>query len=663
MRPIRTLLVANRGEIAARIIRACREQGIRAVAVYSDADRAALHVRLADEAYRIGPAPAAESYLRADAIVEVALRCGADAVHPGYGFLSEREHFARICAEAGLIFVGPPPAAIALLGSKIAAKRLAVAHDVPVVPGYDGDDQRPETLLGEAERIGFPLLIKASAGGGGKGMRAVTQVGDFVAALEGARREALAAFGDDAVLLEKLLPRPRHVEIQILADHYGGVVHLGERECSIQRRHQKIVEEAPCVALSDSLRAAMGSSAVRLTRAAGYQNAGTVEFMLDADGGYYFLEMNTRLQVEHPVTECVTGRDLVHLQLAVASGAPLPFSQNEIVLRGHAIEARIYAEDPVTFLPATVPVAALSAPVGPGVRVDVGLESGDEVTVHYDPMVAKLIVHAPDRAAAVRRLRCAIDDFAVLGLTTNLSLLRAIAHDQAFAGGTTHTDFLEETGLAASLTMEPVPPEVLVAASLHLVLPIERTADPFIALWRDGGGMRRARLRAGATPAEVIYSNVQSQRLSAQVGEEAFEVEVVARRGAARHLRFGERQERFFVASSGDVSYVQWRGRHFRLDHVHGLRVDDLLLSGSGSGGHANLQAPMSGTITRVLVREGEQVVKGAPLVVLEAMKMEHTLAAPHDGVIRKVPYEVGQLVNGGTTLIELDAVGPSSSP
>ncbi len=663
MRPIRKLLVANRGEIAVRIIRACREQGIRAVAVFSDADREAMHVRLADEAYPIGPAPAVESYLRADAIVDAARGCGADAIHPGYGFLSERSHFARACAEAGLTFVGPSPEAIELLGSKVAAKRLAVANDVPVVPGYDGDDQDAERLASEAERIGFPLLIKASAGGGGKGMRVVGQASEFGPALEGARREARAAFGDDTVLLEKLIVRPRHVEIQIIADHHGNVVYLGERECSIQRRHQKIVEEAPCVALSESLRAAMGAAAVRLTRAAGYRNAGTVEFILDADGHPYFLEMNTRLQVEHPVTEYVTGRDLVHLQLAVASGAPLPFAQQDVSLRGHAIEVRVYAEDPVTFLPAVGPVAALAVPAGPGIRVDGGLEAGDEVSVHYDPIVAKLIVHAADRAAAVARLRAAVDDFAVLGLTTNLGLLRAIANDPSFAAGATHTGFLEEHALVESIRAASVPPEVLVAATLHMAGEEQREADPFAGLWRDGGGSRRVRLLLEKTAVEVLYRRESDRRFRVSAGDETLDVDVVARRGAGLHLRLGRRQEQFFVALVGDAVYVQWRGRHYHLRAAQGLRVDDVRLGESAPAGHASLEAPMSGTIVKVLVGEGDTVAKGAPLVVLEAMKMEHTVAAPHDGVVVKLPYRVGQLVSGGATLVELDASSPAPTP
>jgi 3-methylcrotonyl-CoA carboxylase alpha subunit len=664
---IRKLLIANRGEIAVRIIRACRELGVIAIAVYSEADHDALHVRLADEAYPIGPAPAVESYLNLQAIVEAARRSGADAVHPGYGFLSERAHFAEACASAGLRFVGPPAAAIALMGSKIAAKRLAVANDVPVVPGYDGDDQRAESLAREAERIGFPVLIKASAGGGGRGMRVVDDPAGFATALEGAKREALAAFGDDTVLLEKLILRPRHVEFQVFADNYDNVVHLGERECSIQRRHQKIVEESPCVALDERLRGEMGGAAVRLARAAGYRNAGTVEFMLDADGAFYFLEVNTRLQVEHPVTELVTGYDLVHLQIRVAAGERLPFTQEEVRLRGHAIEARVYAEDPATFLPATGPVLALIAPEGPGIRNDPGVEGGDDVTVHYDPMVAKLIVYAPDRAAAVARLRRAIDDYAVLGLTTNLSLLRDIVAHPAFAAGETHTGFLEETGLACWSADPSIPPEVLVAATIFRTLDLETQPDPFAVLWRGGGAYRHRFVAGGMTHTAAIdrlpgAADAPSTyrpspiAFNVVVDDQPMRVEVVARRGVALFLRFGSRQERFYVARRDRICYLHWRGVHYRLQELEPLDVDALALGSNAGSGQASLQAPMSGTIVKLLVEQGQRVSAGQPLVVLEAMKMEHAIAAPHAGVVSHVYFQAGQIVDSGAILVDLQA-------
>jgi 3-methylcrotonyl-CoA carboxylase alpha subunit len=655
VKSIRKLLIANRGEIAVRIIRACRELDIVAVAVYSDIDRDALHVRLADEAFPIGPAPAVESYLCIDAIIGAARAAQADAIHPGYGFLSERAAFAEACAAAGLIFVGPPPAAIALMGSKIAAKRLATANDVPVVPGYDGDDQDPRTLVLEAERIGFPLLIKASAGGGGKGMRVVHSAGDFTAALEGAQREALAAFGDGTVFLEKLIVRPRHVEFQIFADDHGNVVHLGERECSIQRRHQKILEEAPCVALDSALRDEMGAAAVRLARAANYRNAGTVEFMLDPDGNYYFLEMNTRLQVEHPVTELITGRDLVHLQLAVAVGEPLPFRQSDVQFHGHAIEVRVYAEDPTTFLPAAGPVAVVVAPDGPGIRNDLGLAGGDTVPVHYDPMVAKLSVFAPNRSAAVARLSRAVDDYAVLGLVTNLALLRAIAMHPAFAAGATHTDFLEETGLPAHAVSLDMPAEVLAAAALAAASPPEQEPDPFAVLWRAGGGPCVRRFEAGGATHTVVVSGHDGQ-MAVEVDRRLLAVEVVARRGPMLTLRFGTRQERFYVAVAGDTLYIQWHARHYRIARAAPLSVESFEFAAQSVAGHDSLTAPMSGTIVKILVKEGETVAAHQPLVVLEAMKMEHTIVAPYDGVVTRVSCDVGTLVDGGTSLVELDA-------
>jgi 3-methylcrotonyl-CoA carboxylase alpha subunit len=653
------ILIANRGEIAVRITRACRELGIAAVVVYSEADRGALHVRQADEAYPIGPAPAAESYLNAEKIVEAALRAGAQAIHPGYGFLSERAHFARACAEAGLVFVGPPPEAIELMGSKIAAKRLAQQAGVPTAPGYMGDDQRPERLREEALRAGFPLLIKASAGGGGKGMRAVGQPGEFDAALEGARREARAAFGDDAVFLERLIERPRHVEIQILADAHGNCVHLFERECSIQRRHQKIVEESPSVALAPELRAEMGAAAVRLALAAGYRNAGTMEFMLDEQGRFYFLEMNTRLQVEHPVTELVAGVDLVRLQIAVAAGAALPFRQEDLAQRGHAIEARVYAEDPKTFLPSTGRVALFAPPQGPGIRNDAGLESGDEVTVHYDPMLAKLIVWAHDRPAAIARLRRALGEYAALGVTTNLPLLRAIAAHPDFAAGATRTDFLAASGLAnAGFDADGVPAEVLVAAAL--ADDRRSPSDPWA-----GGPWRLARNgvlhRYGAGEKEYSVTRTETRAgWRVAVGETTRYATLVARQPDALALNIsGEDKppsiERFYTAWDGAAWLIGWRGASYRLAPAGGLSVDGLGTQVGRAHGHASLEAPMPGTVVKVLAAEGQQVAAQQPLVVLEAMKMEHVVAAPYDGIVQKLLCSPGALVAKGAALIELE--------
>ncbi|HEU5102709.1 MAG TPA: acetyl-CoA carboxylase biotin carboxylase subunit [Roseiflexaceae bacterium] len=649
------LLIANRGEIAVRIIRACRELGIATVAVYSAADKAALHVRLADEAFLLGPATPAESYLHVGRILEAARLSGAQALHPGYGFLSERAEFARACRSAGVVWVGPPAEAIDLMGSKIAAKRLAEQAGVPTVPGYLGDDQRPQQLREQALRVGFPLLIKASAGGGGRGMRVVRDSAAFDEALSGAQREAQASFGDDAVFLERLIERPRHIEIQVLADAHGGCVHLFERECSIQRRHQKIVEESPSTALTPELRAEMGAAAVRLAQAAGYRNAGTLEFMLDELGRYYFLEMNTRLQVEHPVTEIVAGVDLVQLQIAIAAGAALPFAQADLSQRGHAIEVRVYAEDPAMFLPSTGRVALFAPAVGPGIRNDAGLESGDEVSIHYDSMLAKLIVAAPDRASALARLRRALDDYAVLGVTTNLPLLRAIAAHPDFAAGATRTDFLELTALAGA-DFEPhgPPAEVLIAAAIvDLQSPFTKRQAP--RPWRLLNDGIRLRYTFGETEQPVLVTRV-ADCWRVESGDIAYTVSQIARLSDQLVLEIdGGRIERFVIAREQDGLLIGWRGASYRLGRVGPLSVDALLGRVGRMHGHASLEAPMPGTLIKVLVEEGQPVVARQPLVVLEVMKMEHVVVAPYDGMVVRLPLPVGALVAKGVALVELE--------
>ena len=653
------ILIANRSEIAVRIMRACCELGIATVAVYSEADRSALHVRQADEAVLIGPAPAAQSYLDAARIIDAALATGAEAIHPGYGFLSERAHFARACAEAGLVFIGPPAEAIELMGSKIAAKELAAQAGVPTAPGYMGTDQSPARLRAEALRVGFPLLIKASAGGGGKGMRAVHQVGELDEALDGARREARAAFGDDAVFLERLVERPRHVEIQVLADAHGHCVHLFERECSIQRRHHKIVEESPSPALLPEQRAAMGTAAVRMAQAAGYVNAGTMEFLLAADGSFYFLEMNTRLQVEHPVTELVAGVDLVQLQIAIAAGAALPFTQAELAQRGHAIEARIYAEDPRTFLPSIGRVALFAPPAGPGIRNDIGLESGDEVTTHYDPMLAKLIVSAPSRPAAIARLRRALGDYAVLGVTTNLPLLQAIAAHPLFADGATTTAFLVDSGLLVTEENEAVPPEVLVAAAIGDTLDANpsaeaRVSDPWqVGPWRALGDAMPLRYATNDQAHTVFVSRIRDG-WRATLGSTPYTVRVAAARPAELLLEINGERMHFARARDGAARLLAWRGRSYRLAPATGLSLDALGQRASGAAGHASLAAPMPGTVIKVLVEPGQQVAARQPLVVLEAMKMEHVVAAPHAGLVERVHCAAGALVAKGALLVEL---------
>ncbi len=649
--PFGKLLVANRGEISVRLIRACRELGVRSVAVYSDADRGAMHVRLADEAYRIGPAPAPESYLNVEKLVEAAMRSGAEAVHPGYGFLSENARFARAVREAGIVWVGPPPEAMEQVGDKVRAKELAAEADVPTIPGYAGEDDSEERLLEEAERMGFPVLVKASAGGGGRGMRPVHDPKDFLEAVRGAKREAEAAFGEGAVFLEKLVEKPRHVEVQVLADRHGNVVHLYERECSIQRRHQKVVEEAPSPALPDALRERMGDAAARLTRAAGYENAGTVEFLLSGDE-FFFLEMNARLQVEHPVTELVTGLDLVHLQLAVAAGELVPFSQEEVSLRGAAIEVRLYAEDPYTGLPSGGTLRAFDPPAGPGIRVDAGVEAGDEVSLSYDPMMAKLIVSAPDRNMAVKRLRRALDAFRVLGPMTNLPLLGRIVREPAFAAGETTTAFLEEHGLLEEPEAAPPPREALLlaaAAELYTKAPAD---DPFEAgPWRHFGAARLRYRGADGDEHEVRARREGGSSWRIEVDGEASIVEVLSSGGDLRAEIDGRYVEAGYATDGGGV-LVSVGGEAYRLEKPGLPDVD--AAGAEGDAGAASLVAPMPGTVVKVMVGEGDEVEEGQPLLVLEAMKMEQTVAAPYSGTVTSLPFAEGALVPGGSVLAEV---------
>ena len=645
------LLIANRGEIAVRIIRACRELGIRSVAVYSEADEGAMHRRLADEAYFIGPAPAPESYLNIDRIVEAIEASGAQAVHPGYGFLAESAPFARAVEGVGAVWVGPPAEAMDLMGFKVRAKELARRADVPTVPGYDVEEQGEERLAEEAGRIGFPVLVKASAGGGGRGMRAVARPEDFLEAVRGARREAQAAFGDGSVFLEKLIEDPRHVEVQVIGDREGNVLHLYERECSIQRRHQKVVEEAPSPALNPELREAVCSAAVRLAREAGYRNAGTVEFLLDGED-FFFLEVNARLQVEHPVTELVTGLDLVHLQVAVAAGEPLPLSQEEVNLRGSAIEVRLYAEDE-NGLPAGGRLLAFAPAEGPGVRNDAGFEAGDEISLHYDPMLAKLIVYAPDRTSAVRRLRRALRDYAVLGPPTNLPLLRRVADHPAFAAGETTVRFLEEHRLTDAPPEPSVPREaVLLAAAGELSR--GASAEPFAAgPWRNLGAVR-LRYRAGEREYEVEAERSGSGRLRLRLdGHEAL-VEPHLVENGRLHALVDERPAVAALAFDGLDVLVSMGGESYRLAKPPPPDVDGVGPGGTDAPG-ASLTAPMPGTVVRVLVGEGDEVEEGQLLLVLEAMKMEQPVAAPHAGRVVSLPYGEGALVPGGAVLAEIE--------
>ena len=649
----RKLLIANRGEIAVRIIRACRELDVTSVAVFSDADEDAMHRRLADEAYHIGPAPAPESYLNLSSLVSAIEESGAEAVHPGYGFLSESAAFARAVEEAGAVWVGPSPGAMDLVGDKVRAKELARRADVPTVPGFDGGEADDERLAEEAGRIGYPVLIKASAGGGGRGMRAVSRPEDFAEAVRGARREAEAAFGDGSVFLEKLIEDPRHVEVQVIGDRHRNVIHLGERECSIQRRHQKVVEEAPSPALDPDLRAEICAAAVRLASEAGYHNAGTVEFLLEkgeAGDEFYFLEMNARLQVEHPVTELVTGLDLVHLQLTVAAGRELPFSQAEVSSRGSAIEVRLYAEDEKG-LPSGGRLLDFAPPEGPGIRNDVGVEPGDEVSLDYDPMLAKLIVSAPDRPAAVRRLRSALTDYTVSGPSTNLPLLRRIVATPAFAAGETTTSFLERHRLSGPPTEKPVPREALLLAAAAELSRSTASTDPFAAgPWRLLGAAR-LRYERGSHTHEVSAERARDGQLSLYLdGEES--LLKIRQAGPPDLSGYIDGSPVSSHVSVGDGTvFVSVGGETYSLQKPAPPGVDDAA-SGTATAG---LVAPMPGTVVRVLASVGDEVEEGQLLLVLEAMKMEQPFTAPHAGRVKSLPFEEGALAPGGAVLVELD--------
>ncbi len=630
---IRRLLIANRGEIAVRIARGAREMGISPVGVYSDADEHALHRYAMDDALRIGPGPAGESYLVGETIVAAARTLGADAVHPGYGFLSERAPFAQMVVDAGLVFVGPTPAAIAAMGSKIESKKRVREFGVPVVPGYDGEDQSPEHLREEAARIGTPLLIKASAGGGGRGMRVVDDLADFDDALASARRESLAAFGDDTVLLERYLRRPRHVEFQILGDQHGALVYLGERECSIQRRHQKVIEEAPSVALDPALRARMGEAAIAAARSVGYTNAGTAEFMLDAGGEFYFLEMNARLQVEHPVTELVYGVDLVHEQLRVANGEPLRFTQGELVPRGWAIEARLNAEDPArAFLPQSGKLTTFEVPRAPGVRLDTGFGAGSDVPVFYDSMLAKIIVWGANRADAIARMGTTLAATRVAGVATNLPLLRAIVADPTYAAGDTTTSFLDER-----------------LAGYHLDAPLPDTAAAMqvaSALLAAGSGWRAGGI---GIPLHFSIDNVAVHATADRTAAGwTLSGDLAGVAGEARDVAFSA------DGTSGTVS-VGGRSAQWRL-LAPPSDAGDGAAAAAGSG---TVTAPMPGKIISVNVSEGDAVEPRALLVVLEAMKMEHRIEAPLAGTVRDVRVTAGDLVTGGATLVTIGAISP----
>ncbi|QXH53372.1 acetyl/propionyl/methylcrotonyl-CoA carboxylase subunit alpha [Pseudomonas fakonensis] len=643
-----TLLVANRGEIACRVMRTAKAMGLTTVAVHSATDRDARHSREADIRVDLGGSKAADSYLVVDKLIAAARASGAQAIHPGYGFLSENAGFARAIEQAGLIFLGPPASAIDAMGSKSAAKALMEAAGVPLVPGYHGEAQDLDTFRAAAQRIGYPVLLKASAGGGGKGMKVVEQESQLADALASAQREAQASFGDARMLVEKYVLKPRHVEIQVFADQHGHCLYLNERDCSIQRRHQKVVEEAPAPGLSPELRQAMGEAAVRAAQAIGYVGAGTVEFLLDARGEFFFMEMNTRLQVEHPVTEAITGLDLVAWQIRVACGEALPITQEQVPLRGHAIEVRLYAEDPANeFLPATGTLALYreSAP-GEGRRVDSGVSEGDVVSPFYDPMLGKLIAWGQDREQARLRLLAMLDEFAIGGLKTNIAFLRRILAHPAFGAAELDTGFIPRHQQVLLPDVEPLPATFWEAAAEAWLqsAPARLRADDPSSPWhvRDG-------LRLGLPARSSLH-------LQCEVYEQAVALE---RSAPSTWTLDGEQlyhdqdgvRRRYLAVRRGDTLYLQWQGE------LHIVTRHDPIAAAEASHGHqGGLAAPMNGSIVRVLVEPGQAVAAGTALVVLEAMKMEHSIRAPQDGVVKAVMCQEGEMVSEGAVLVDMQA-------
>jgi 3-methylcrotonyl-CoA carboxylase alpha subunit len=648
----KSVLIANRGEIACRIARTAKRLGLRTMAVYSDADAGALHVRLADEAYRIGPPPAADSYLRIDALIAAAKAAHADCIHPGYGFLSENADFAQACIDAGIVFVGPSPAAIRAMGLKSRAKMLMEKAGVPVVPGYHGERQEPKFLKEKAYEIGYPVLIKAVAGGGGKGMRRVDRHADFEAELAGAQREAKSAFGDERVLIEKYVTAPRHVEMQIFADRHGHAIHLNERDCSLQRRHQKVIEEAPAPGISAALRAAMGEAAVAAAKAANYEGAGTVEFIADGTGGlkkggFWFMEMNTRLQVEHPVTEAVTGLDLVEWQFRIAAGEKLPLSQAQVPLNGHAVEARIYAEDPERgFLPSTGKLLALQFPQGEGLRIDTGVEAGSEVRPFYDPMIAKLITHGKSRTEALDRLADALDKTIVIGPRSNVGFLAALCRAEEFRKGRFDTGFIDRH-LAALGAVPQGLDRAAAARGAQALIEQQRTRidaargpDEPPSPWDGGDAFQLSGARRLALP---ILADGESAVARVAYGPRGPEVTVDGVAPTADAM----------MMVAGDAVYVLRRGRQTKVS------LRDLALDEAGDASTNGLvRAPMHGKVLGVLVEQGERVTRGQRLAIIEAMKMEHTLHASIDGTVAEIAVGQNSQVAEGAKLMVIEPIG-----
>ncbi len=648
---IRRLLIANRGEIVCRIARTARQLGVTSIAVYSDADRAARHVRECDEAYHVGGSPAAESYLSIRKLIALAARVGADAVHPGYGFLSENAEFAAECVAAGLKYLGPPAAAIRAMGSKSAAKAAMAAVGVPVAPGYHGEDQSAQRLAAEAAGIGFPLIIKASAGGGGKGMQVVESVAAVAAAIDSAQRLARTAFGDDRLLMERYFAQARHVEVQVFADSHGGIVSLFDRDCSVQRRHQKIIEEAPAPGLEDAVRSAMSRAAVQAARAVGYVGAGTVEFLLDAEQNFYFMEMNTRLQVEHPVTESICGIDLVEWQLRIADGEPLPLRQDQIVARGCAVETRLYAEDPAqSYLPSVGRIEHLRwPPQRDHLRIDSGVDAGDEVSSFYDPMLAKVIAYGGSRVAAIDSLHAALSAIEIIGVATNRALLCAILADDEFRAGAVATNFLQVRRAQLAFGEPPVADlDVQLAALWCATRRIDadalwedtrgwRVGAPCVSSWTFDAGETRVAAHGGARYSLLVRGGELPVNLISR-SDDGLRAEIADETHCAR-----------FVEAAGRL-HVFRRGRHVVLR----LRRTEDALQVAGGTEQGSLLTPLPGTVVAVHVAIGQAVTKGAALVTVEAMKMEHTLTAPGGGVVSHIAFGVGERVAAGAVLVEL---------
>jgi 3-methylcrotonyl-CoA carboxylase alpha subunit len=669
-----SVLIANRGEIAVRVIKTARRMGLRTIAVYSEADAGALHVRMADEAYPIGPAPARESYLNIDRIIAVAKEAGAEAIHPGYGFLSERAEFAEACAEAGIVFIGPPAAAIRAMGLKDGAKALMQKAGVPVVPGYHGAMQDPKFLKEKAYEIGYPVLIKAVAGGGGKGMKKVDKLVDFDEALASAQREAASSFGDPRVLIEKYVQAPRHIEIQVFGDSHGNVVHLFERDCSLQRRHQKVIEEAPAPGMPEAMREAMGRAAVEAARAVGYVGAGTVEFIADGTHGlqpdkFYFMEMNTRLQVEHPVTEAITGQDLVEWQIRVASGEPLPVLQDELQIHGHAVEARLYAEDPEKgFLPSTGRLHTLSFGDGEGVRIDTGVEQGAEVSPFYDPMIAKVIAFGETRDEALDRLGAVLGETVIAGPRTNVAFLKALTEAKGFRDGHFDTGFIDRNLAALGAVPRKADPATVRLAALKLIDGVwsdrqwrqDGRSNETHSPWTATDGFQLGAARRVATPLMVDGERVEVEFVSPAPNGAAGEADIFVDYGGGESSYLYD-----YLALGGDVAFTPTGSgllvvRDGRQTEVHPFDPFDVDLDHLDGGGL--VKAPMHGKVVSVLVEPGQEVLKGDRIAVIEAMKMEHTLVAPGDGTVTAVLVTSGEQVSEGAPVATIDAAAEQAA-